>query len=345
MVAELAAAAAAFLTIGAEAIHARRVRRLAPLAFGPTGKPATWASAAPVLRAVAATALVWGFATLALLPPKTFRTGLPPKKERKHLLLLLDCSPSMQLEDAGMTGEQGRRARGADLLRSLFDRTNAEQYLISVVAFYTEAKPVVVDTEDIEVIYNILDDLPLQFAFEAGETDLFAGLAEAAEVARHWNPRTASLVMISDGDTVPSTGMPKMPAGVGDVLIVGVGDSDAGSFINGRNSRQDVPTLNQVAVRLGGTYHNGNTKQIPTEVLRGMVLGVEPTVFERLTVREYALAAVVLGGALLAVLPALLHAYGTDYRPGVPVLRKGLIRSGQISPVRKAELAYTASDA
>ncbi len=70
--------------------------------------------------------------------------------------------------------------------------------------------------------------------------------------------------MLSDGDTVPATGMPKMPASIADVLIVGVGDPRQGSFIDGRMSRQDASTLRQIAARLGGIYHDGNQKHIST---------------------------------------------------------------------------------
>ncbi len=51
-----------------------------------------------------------------------------------------------------------------------------EQYLISVVACYNGSKPVVVDTKDMEVVRNILNDLPMHHAFPSGKTDLFSGL-------------------------------------------------------------------------------------------------------------------------------------------------------------------------
>ena len=41
----------------------------------------------------------------------------------------------------------------------------------------------------------------------------------------------------------------------------------AGKFIAGHQSRQDASTLRQVAVRLSGTYHNGNEKHLPTVLL------------------------------------------------------------------------------
>ena len=168
------------------------------------------------------------------------------------------------------------------------------------------------------MVRNIFSDLPMHHAFTAGKTDVFSGLAEAARIAHPWQPRSTLLLMLSDGDTVPATGMPKMPASVADVLIVGVGDPRQGSFIDGRMSRQDASTLRQIAARLGGVYHDGNTKHISTATLNQMTVIPRKSAFERLRAREYALIACGLGATVLALLPVLLHRFGTRWRPGVP---------------------------
>ena len=87
MVAELAALSVLVLAAGAELLHSRRVRRLAPLAFGPRRRPAIWASAAPFLRVASLAAVCWGLATLMLLEPRVHRVRvlrarrLPPPAE------------------------------------------------------------------------------------------------------------------------------------------------------------------------------------------------------------------------------------------------------------------------
>jgi Ca-activated chloride channel homolog len=124
------------------------------------------------------------------------------------------------------------------------------------------------------------------------------------------------LVLLTDGDTVPATGMPKLPASIRDVLIVGVGDPRVGSFIDGRQSRQDASTLRQLAVRLRGTYHNGNEKHLPSDLLRRLTIVTRPNPWEQLTRREYALIACGAGALFLAVLPLLLHWFGTTWGPG-----------------------------
>ena len=202
-------------------------------------------------------------------------------------------------------------------MESFFQRIPVEIYLMSVVACYNGAKPVVVDTKDLEVVRNIFGDLPMHYAFPAGKTDLFSGLAEAIKIAQPWQPKSTLLLLLSDGDTVPATGMPKLPASIADVLVVGVGDPRAGSFIDGKMSRQDTNTLRQIATRLGGTYHDGNQKHLGTELLSRLTVIPRKSAFERLTRREYALIACGLGALVLAFLPVLLHYRGTRWQPGV----------------------------
>jgi Ca-activated chloride channel family protein len=314
---ELATAAVAILTAMAELLHARRVRRLARLAFGPDQRPSPWARTAPPLRVLATSALTWGFGSLLVVPPKVHVAETVPDNQRRHVLIVLDVSQSMRLKDAGPNADQSRMRRGSDVMESFFRRIPLEIYLMSVVACYNGAKPVVVDTKDMEVVRNIFGDLPLHYAFAAGKTDLFSGIAEATKLAQSWQPRSTLLLILSDGDTVPATGMPKLPASVADVLVVGVGDPRTGSFIDGKMSRQDANTLRQIAARLGGYYHDGNQKHLNSELLSRLTILPRKSTFEELTRREYALIACGLGASLLASLPILLQYGGTHWRPGV----------------------------
>jgi Ca-activated chloride channel family protein len=310
------------LAAAAEAIHALRVRRVARLAFGPGGRPAPWARAAPFVRAFAFASLAWGLATLALLAPQTYavdRTHERAATDPGHVLIVLDVSPSMRLVDAGPDKKQSRMDRARDLMESFFDRVPMEENRVSVVATYNGAKPVVVDTKDAEVVRHILGELPMHYAFPTGKTKIFDGLEEAARIARPWNPGSTTVILLSDGDTVPATGMPKMPASVRSVLVVGVGDSQVGKFIDGRQSRQDVPTLKQIAARLGGSYHDGNAFHLASGLIAEAMGREEEDVFQRLTRREYALIAACLGALALGFLPLLLHRFGTKWRPGTSI--------------------------
>ncbi|MGA0868095.1 MAG: hypothetical protein ACO3UM_04115, partial [Planctomycetota bacterium] len=95
-------ATAVVLTLAAEWLHARRTARIAALAFGPAGRPASWVRVVPWARAVAAGLLALGLGTLLRIEPKV-HTGEASgdEEEFRHLVLVLDVSPSMRLQDAG----------------------------------------------------------------------------------------------------------------------------------------------------------------------------------------------------------------------------------------------------
>ena len=341
MVALIVTAVVVALATCAELIHGRRVRQLGILAFGPGGRPAAWARGAPALRVLALGALAWGLVTLMLEPPRVHRADVLQEGDYKHVVLALDVSPSMRLVDAGPSHQQSRMQRARDVMESFFKRVAMNQYRITVVAVYNGAKPVVIDTSDVEVVRNILGDLPMHYAFKTGKTRLFTGLEEAARIARPWKPKSTTLILISDGDTVPATGMPKMPASVASVVIVGVGDPVTGKFIDGRQSRQDTSTLRQIAVRLGGTYHNGNEQHLSTGLLQRMTEATLDSGLEQLTRREYALIASGVGASLFALLPLLLALAGTGWRPGVPhkPLQAASGRPGSPSKIRESRVA------
>jgi Ca-activated chloride channel homolog len=314
--------AAALLTLLAEALHARRSRRIAHLAFGPSGRPRPWTFLAPILRIVASTGLAWGLATLLEVEPKIHAAEQITEAEWRHLLLVHDVSPSMQLKDAGPNGDVTRAARAKELIDSLFERVPIGKFKITVIATYNGAKPVVEDTKDIEVVRHLLSDVNMRYAFKSGSTRLFDGIAEAARIAKPWRLGSALLVIVSDGDTVPTTGMPELPPSIGGTLVIGVGDHLAGKFIAGHQSRQDESTLRQVATRLNGEFHNGNRRHVPSDILTAAAADSRRPLIEQLSLREYALIAIAASALVLAVLPLLLHYFGSRWRPGVAVARQ-----------------------
>lgn len=334
VVAALAAGATAVVWTIAESLHRARVARVAALAFGAARRPAGWVAVAPLLRVLGAAAAVFGMTALALLAPAAHGGRAVDAKRERNLLVVLDVSPSMELADAGPKGASRRRQRAADLVRDVLTRVPAGLYRVSVVAVASAALPVVERSRDPEVLANILDDLPLFYAFPAGKTDLFAGLREAARMARDWPPGSTTVLVVTDGDTVPPTGLPRMPPSVSGLLLVGVGDPQAGRFIDGHMSRQDVGTLRQVALRSGGLYHDGNTRNVPTASLVALGMTPQRRLLDRLGLREAAIALALGGTAVIALLPAALGAGGTAWRPGVRTTgREAILTRG----VRAAE--------
>lgn len=316
MVAVVVAIIVFVLTAAAEALHLLRVRRVSQLAFGPQQRPAAWARLAPHLRVVALSAVAWGLVTLLFIDPMIHKSSEEiPDSEKRQIVIVLDVSPSMRLVDAGQEGDISRMHRMREVLNSLFERIGIRRKLVSIVATYNGAIPIVEQSRDPEVVRNILNDLPMHHAFSQGDTDLFAGLEEAARIAKPFNLGSTTLIVASDGDTIPATGMPKMPVSIDHVLVVGVGNPREGIFIDGRHSRQEASMLRQIAIRLGGTYHDANESHIPTDMISSITAGGTAGDVERLTQREYALLATFLGALILASLPHLLRQVGTTWSP------------------------------
>ena len=302
----------------AEWWHSRRIRRVGRLAFGPLGQARVWTRCAPPARVLALTAMAWGLVTLFFIRPRTANYDQIPEGGYRHLIIAWDVSPSMQLDDGGFDmvkqNKRTRAQRGAKVLLSLFERIALDQVRISIVAFFTGAKPVVVDTHDLNVVKNILDDLPLDRAFDPGKTSVISGIEESVKLAKGWEPGSTTLLVVSDGDTVPDTGLPDLPPSINKVLVAGVGDPRRGVFIDGHMSRQNSRVLRQLARRLGGEYVDVNDVQIPTSQLAelaGVRNLVDPGEKGR---REIALACVATGAGLLALLPAGLAFFGSPWQ-------------------------------
>lgn len=314
----LLALAALILASGAEWLHVGRVRSVAALAFGPSGQPSLAGRLAPLLRIFALALTVFGLATLLFLPPRAHRAKLQEiaPAEREHLLLVLDVSPSMRLEDAGPGGKESRTGRARMVLESILSRIVPDRLHTTVVAVYNGAKPVLEQTRDMEVLHNMMKDLPMHHAFPSGKTKLIDGLTEAARLAKPWPRGSTTLLLLSDGDTVPPTGMPSMPPSIGGVLVLGVGDTEKGTFLHGHHSRQDAATLRQIATRLRGTYHNANLKFVPTATLAGLGSLEMDGEVRPPGQRELAIFLIAMGSFVLAGLPLLLHFAGSSWNPG-----------------------------
>ena len=73
----------------------------------------------------------------------------------------------------------------------------------------------------------------------------------------------------------------------------------------------------QIAARLGGVYHDGNQKQLSSELLAKLAI-IPHRAFSTGSQGGNTLSSPVrLGASVLALLPVLLHAFGTRWRPGL----------------------------
>lgn len=316
---ELIALGVLLVATVAEFLHLRRIRIIRHLAFGPKGKQPVWNYAVPVFRVLGIALACWGFASLwFVVEAEVHNKQEIAENEYKHLVLVVDVSPSMHLKDAGPEGKRTRRQRASDILESLFNRIPMRQFKITFIAVYSDAKMLLEDSKDHEVVRHIMEKMPMWHAYKPGKTKLMTGITEAVKFAKPFNPNSTYVLMLTDGDTVPTTGMPKLPASVADFFVIGVGDSNSGSFIDGHQSRQDINTLRQVANRLRGVYHNGNKKHITSQMVGKIVRPQDEEAKKVWTRREWSLVAALVGSAICSLIPILLHYVGSAYAAGTP---------------------------
>jgi Ca-activated chloride channel family protein len=328
MVREQVIQIAAWVAIGAlalgalgEWLHSRRLQRVARLAFGPGGRPAAWTLIAAPMRVLSLVGIGWSLVVLFAYD------GASRLRDRKapaarHLMILLDVSPSMEIKDAGEDGSLSRRDRAAGLLRSVMERSNSDSIRFTMACFYSDALQLVKECTDREVIWNFADNLPLHIAYKPGKTSLGASLNSAGAMIKDLPRKSTTLLVLTDGDAVPSIGLKPMPSSVSNILVVGVGSAARGQFIDGHNSRQDSASLSQVARRLGGTYFDGNSKQVPSALLRNLTEGDSSSGKIRMDLRVMAL--VVLSGSvvMLCLLPIMLEYLGSSWKKPIVKVRK-----------------------
>ena len=296
----------------AEALHARRVRVAARLAFGPEGASRGWTIIAPFLRCIALAAFAWGLAVMWQLH-QAAKDGKPADtKEPVRLVFVADLSPSMYLKDAGPEGKQTRQERMREEVEAVLMRVGGD-LRYGVIGFYTEAHSVVMDARDPELVRNVFNGLPLQYVMKAGSTDLGTAINAAVKVVDGMPAQTVRLVVFTDGDTIPPQPILPRPKSVKDVLVLGVGNPRKGTFIAGHQSRQDAEVLATVARSLRGSYFDVNEKHLPTAALGDLVQRT-PLPKSGLDLAQWAVLAMALGSAILALLPVALQYAGSRWR-------------------------------
>jgi Ca-activated chloride channel family protein len=308
-----AAAGTGVLAALGEWLHALRVKRLARLAFGPDARPRAWTVSAPPLRVLALAGIVWSLVVLMSFE------GASRNQDRnaaatRHLMVMLDVSPSMQLQDGGDHGTDKRSTRAAALLRSVMERAASAEVKVTMACFYTDAMPLVTECSDREVIWNFADGLPLHIAYRPGKTDLVKSLNTAGEMVKDFPRKSTTMLVLTDGDTVPDSGLKPMPSSVAGIIFAGVGNESRGTFIDGHLSRQDNASLSQLARRLGGQYHNGNTKQVPSEMLHRLIAPDERDEKLKINLRVLAIMVLAVGASVLCLLPLLLEYFGSAWK-------------------------------
>ncbi|HPM81483.1 MAG TPA: hypothetical protein PLF81_12330, partial [Candidatus Anammoximicrobium sp.] len=173
-----AAVGVLLLVLAAEKLHERRCRFVARLAAGPAGAPRRWVRGVPLVRATAMSAMAWSLTTLLFGSGGVFQPdeGTEQRRESKrHAVFVADLSPSMLLPDAGPKREITRSRRAYEVVDGILRRLEGD-VVYSVIVFYTDALPVVVDAKDAELVRNVFNGLPVWYVMKPGKTDLGTGV-------------------------------------------------------------------------------------------------------------------------------------------------------------------------
>jgi Ca-activated chloride channel family protein len=269
----------------------------------------------PAVKAVALAAMAWALATLLYAAGGVYsRRGTPEdrRQDRQHLVFVADLSPSMQLPDAGPGRDLRRSQRMRDVVDAILQRVDGD-VVYTVIGFYTDAMPVIVDAEDAELVRNAFDGLPIWYGMKAGKTDLGTGVRKSLEHLRDYPPGDTTMFVCTDGDTIELGAIAKSPQAVRDVYVLGVGDPRQGTFIDGHLSRQDPAVLRTLAGRLGGRYLDVNEKHVPTLTLGALASGIE-TGKHRFELVDLAIVVLAAAAAVHALIPVLLEYFGSDWR-------------------------------
>jgi Ca-activated chloride channel family protein len=306
----------ALLTALAELWHQRRIASAARLAFGPVGQPRQWTRVVPVLRVVSMSLAAWGLMVLVLLEPQLLEEGTTDAADKtnpadvQRVVLVLDVSPSMNVVDAGADQKLRRRDRVLEVVEGILSRIALSRTRFSVVVFFTSARAVVVDATDINVVRNILDSMPLVWSFEPGETRLLEGIRVAGELARDWPPQSTTMFLCTDGDTVDFSKVPKLPRSIRDLEILAVGDPLVGTLVGNHDSRQEAGILRRLAAELHGSYHNVNTRHLPSQALTELARLPPPPANVGWQIKDVARVGLTVGAVLLTLIPIGLQYFG-----------------------------------
>lgn len=318
MIPLVSALAVLLLALLAEWLHERRIRAVGRLAFGPTGAAHGWTRVVPWLRPLCLAAFTWGLATLLMLKLAAAegkgKDG--DSKTATRLVFVADLSPSMYLTDAGPEGKQTRQARMREVVEGILQRVSGN-LRFGVIGFYTESLPVVMEARDPELVRNVFNGLPLTYAMPLGQTDLGQAVNSAVKLMNDFPEGSTRLIIFTDGDSVNLVPITPRPKSVKEVFVLGLGNPHKGTFIDGHQSRQEGDTLRTVASALMGTYVDVNEKHLTTSALGDLVV-TAPLAQRGLTLAEWAVLAMVVGAAVLALIPVALEFFGSDWKVGRP---------------------------
>lgn len=317
------ASVALLLAAVAEWLHARRVRRVGRLAFGPAGRPRPWLRGVPALRTLSLAAIAWALLTLLMADADSAGSGRAantgPRPET--VFLVLDYSPSMMVADAGPDAAKlTRKQRMREVVNAIVDRLG-EHVDYTLICFYTRAYPLCERVFDRRVVRNVLNDLPIEVAMEAGPTDLGRAINESLQRAAgldgnhpRYGRHSITLVVVTDGDSLEVPKLDAVPDTINRTLVLGVGNTEKGVDVHGHLSRQQPRTLHALAAHLGGEYVDVNTRHLSSAAMSTLCPPPGSAGSRGVSRTGVALGLLAVAALLCALLPLGQDTFGSSWR-------------------------------
>jgi hypothetical protein len=298
----------ALLAIGAELWHGRRCRTAAAMVFA---RPRRGLAVVAVAAAVRVTGVTVTAASLVLLWHSSIVTrnstgAVASTGEMDRMIVIMDASNSMNLQDAGPDGSETRASRARTLIHQLINRAG-RMPRVTLVTFGESALPVVHDSRDWDVLSNVLLRQYYSTSFKSEKTDIDHAVTKSLRMARDWVKKSTVVVLVTDGEGDTAYDEFEVPPSVRQFIVVGVGSPEGRPI--GRNppqvSRQDAENLQRIARLVGGEYFDGTRELLPEEYI-DRALPPPPPAVPPETHREFALVLFAVGVAVLALLPLAL---------------------------------------
>lgn len=307
-----------------EWLQSCRIKKVAALAFGHSAKPRVWTQLVPCFRAAVLGAMTWSLVHLFLTSQTLFvdpnNTNELSEDQIETVLLVLDFSPSMMLVDAGETGEATRKEQMKRVVTSIVERLG-KHVRYTLVCFYTRPMPMVEGAFDKAIIYNVLDDLPIEKTMGPGKTDLGKALSNGLELVVDKPEDSTTVIVVTDGDTLELDALHYLPPSVKEALVLGVGNTRQGISIDGHLSRQDEATLTFLANYLEGSYIDVNQKLLETGEIAHLIQAEEIMVRRNWSLADIAMVVFICSACSYAFLPVFQQYFGSEW---IAVRRKGV---------------------
>jgi len=169
-------------------------------------------------------------------------------------------------------------------------------------------------SDNVVIVRNVLDDLPIERAMASGKTDLDGAVAKAIELTRDFAPGSTTLIVVTDGDTPSPPIISALPEALDRALVLGIGDTKVGLPIDGQLSRQDTVVLNDLAADLDGTYLDVTREHVPSTAIAHLLSAPSAPASAGWTLQRIAYTLFIALAALYALLPVAQEYFGSNWR-------------------------------